>query len=117
MTKAITASVRRDGSYWHELIRRWEAGNLTQAEFCRREGVSIWAFRSWKYRPDKHKPAATRSRAALVPAFLPIRVPAPIAGAALEIVLRTGRLIRVRGDFDAQVLRKLLPILEDATTC
>lgn len=53
-TTAAEAARRR------RLIRAQERSGLTQAEFCRRQDVSLHAFRIWKYcRGSKFTRSAT----------------------------------------------------------
>ena len=36
--------------YWARMMTAWEAGGLTQAEFCRRRGLKAVTFAWWKRR-------------------------------------------------------------------
>jgi hypothetical protein len=92
------------------LIQDQKVSGLSQAEFCRRNGVSLHAFRIWKYRD---RPGAVRSAVA-TPRLLPVR----IVGAAvwtIEVVLAAGRTIRVRDGFDERTLERLIATLERAS--
>jgi hypothetical protein len=39
----------RKEEYWRKTLRRWQEGGLTQAEFCRKEGLKVNTFSSWKH--------------------------------------------------------------------
>jgi hypothetical protein len=79
--------------------------------------VSQWTFRYWRKkaeasgapqpRPARAAPAIRRLN--FVPARLVETGPTPI-----EVALAGGRSLRVRGDFDPAVLRKLVATLEAA---
>jgi hypothetical protein len=47
-SKAQAAVGRRER--WRELLRRWQASGLSQAEFCRRRGIPVWKLAWWKRR-------------------------------------------------------------------
>jgi hypothetical protein len=115
-------------AYWVKQIAAWQASQLSQAAFCRREGISLHSFRAWLYQPDRRRARhdwqvrqhqAGPSNAA--PTFVELRVAgeptaaealAPVAG-TLEVVLRNGRRIAVAPGFDDGTLRQLLRLLED----
>lgn len=57
--------------------------------------------------------APPSSTTAVVPAFLPVTFDTSVSSAAaLEVMVAGGRILRVRAGFDADVLRRLLAVLE-----
>ena len=49
MTEQPIESAAQNGEqYWQRQIERWETSNLTQAEFCRRNGFKSSKFLYWK---------------------------------------------------------------------
>jgi len=46
---------------WEEHLRTWRASGLTQKEFCEKNGLSYWSFKSWA---GKLKPGTRKKRAA-----------------------------------------------------
>lgn len=102
---AEAESARRRG-----LLMEQEKSGLTQTEFCQRRGVSLHAFRSWKYRPAPLKPRAVSPSK---PHLVPVRL---LAGTdvALELGIRGGRTIRVRPGFDEVTLQRLVLALESS---
>lgn len=94
---------------WRERLARFDRGDWTVAEFCRREGVSNPSFYQWRKRLQQRERQARRVRqgapgasAAEVPGrFLPVNV----AGlSTAEIELPNGLKIRVPAT-NAAVLR------------
>ena len=94
---------------WRERLARFDRGDWTVAEFCRREGVSNPSFYHWRRRlGQRHRPArgvepeASGASAAEVPGrFLPVNV----AGlSTAEIELPNGLKIRVPAT-NAEALR------------
>jgi hypothetical protein len=68
--------------YWAEQIRAWEESPLSQAEYCRRQRISIKSFQYWKSKLGRHEEIK------LVP------VPAVIAsGRKLPDIVQTGKSV------------------------
>lgn len=100
-------------------MRRWSAAEAASAlegarrsglslqQFARREGVSVQRLRSWEQRIG---PAAGHRRE--LPAFVELR-----GGArdVIEIVLRSGIVLRVAPTVDANGLRRIVNALETVT--
>jgi hypothetical protein len=108
--------------HWRDIVARWEKTGQTQTRFCRQRGISVFAFRWWRHRlmnEPKRRGAERRPSVS----FLPVQVvdAQPLTSAStstgLEIQLRGGRLIRVREDFNPDLLRKLLSVLEEEPRC
>lgn len=100
---------------------------LTIADFCRRERLTVGAFRWWRRELARRDRDATTDRAdqtpgpstdlVVRPAFLPVRVvpdepDPPLGMAPVEIVLPTGLTIRVARGFDPPTLDTVLSLLE-----
>lgn len=114
---AVTPSEKR----WRPLVDEWRRGGGRITPFCRERGLPLSSFKYWKReiaardrKREAQRAATEASRQALQ--LLPVRVLEPEATAtgALEVVLRGGRTLRVSGDFDAMLLRKLVAALEEA---
>jgi hypothetical protein len=39
---------RKSTKYWEWHQRRWERSGLTQAEYCRKEGIALTSFSNWR---------------------------------------------------------------------
>jgi transposase len=100
-------------SEWEERVGRWQRSGLGAEEFAEREGIKpkrlVWW--RWKLRsaPPAPPPPAPELR------FLPVHVVesvagSPGAGAALEVVLPNGRVVRVAPGFDPAMLDSVLSI-------
>jgi hypothetical protein len=114
--------------YWRRLLAQWRRSGQTGRDFCAEHGLSEPSFYAWKREiarrdqevraPSKATTGASpprRSAAAALPAFLPVTMAAAAPGAALEVLLASGRVLRVRAGFDADVLRQLLAVLEESS--
>lgn len=108
-------------AYWRGMIAAWGRSGLSQAEYCRRQRIQAVTFSWWKRRLSQSGAGAgdrrqDRFRSAAVRAgFVEVRVP-QVTRAAYEVVLSGGRMVRVPGDFDAQVLGRLIAAVEAAGT-
>lgn len=120
--------------YWRRVITAWEESGLSQAEFCRCQGISAAAFGWWKRRlgvvarPSGRQAVGqagqpkNRRRAAFVEVGwsqpttdVNSTTAVGLFSSALygyEIALRNGRLIRLGRDFDAQLVAQLVAAVE-----
>lgn len=116
--------------YWSELLRAWERSGLSQAEFCRRRGIQAVSFSWWKRQLGTAAPTrrGARSqtgdsrpgrRAQFVEVTWPTApsVLSPALGAArgslgYEVVLTSGRVLRLPAAFDADQVRRLITAVE-----
>jgi hypothetical protein len=103
----------RKEHYWRQRIRDWQSSDLSVRAFCTRRGLSQPNFYAWRRELQR--------RDAERPLFVPIRLqvedrPAAVAH-ALEVLLASGRRIRVAPGFDAATLRHLLAVLEEGPPC
>jgi hypothetical protein len=106
---------------WNAILNDFRRGGLTQADFCRQRNISLASFRYHFYKPGSSKPTASndRSPASTDNQFLAVTVlpdPAPpvtVFQPHLELVLPNGRRIAIPSGFDAQTLRRLIPIVEE----
>lgn len=97
---------------WKPIVAEWRTSGLSAAEFCRQKSLSPWTFHYWRHKVEARRVRRPRrprptSRVSFIPARLIQVGPAPI-----EVALGGGRSLRVRGDFDEVVLRKLVATLE-----
>jgi len=99
-----------DESGARQLVERWQASDLSDAAFARRERVSIRQLRRWR---DLFAGEPTEG---LEFAPVVIREPAYSKQPTMTpfvVELRQGCSIRVAAGFDARELRRLVESLED----
>lgn len=114
--------VRRNAEQRQELIEAYRVSGLSQAEFCRREGIEPTTLNHWlrgRAKPGRARvPRARRKKScgfAQVQVACPERVEVALAGPApLEIELGAGLLIRVR---DASRLKELVEFIREVRRC
>ena len=97
---------------WRRWLRNWQRSGLSVSAFCRRHGLAEGRFYAWR--------RILARRDAEQPSFVPVQVITengfPQDG-ALEVVLASGRRLRVSRGFDVATLRQVLAVLEEATPC
>jgi len=99
---------------WRDRITWWKASGLNVRDFCRSERLSEPSFYSWRRTLAERD--ADAADAADAPAFVPLHVRAGLAPPVLELVLRSGHVLRVPHGFDPDQLRRVVAALE-ATSC
>ena len=124
-------------AYWRRALAEWSGSRVSKVAFCRKRGLSPSAFHWWKgelARRDAGKGSRPASPCSVKgtgsgtkgrPGFVAVRVAEGAAeGAAvpprangqvegaLEVVLGNGRRVRVGLGFDAEVLVRVVGVLE-----
>jgi transposase-like protein len=86
------------------ILDRVDASGLSLREFAAREGVDSQRLYRWR--------AQLRSAGHLTsPAFVEIKASAAVA--TIEVVLRSGHVVRVRDGFGEDTLRRLVAVLDE----
>ena len=104
MTQSISVS-RREA--WGDRMRRYGRCQLTVAQFCRDEGVSVPSFYQWKRK-------LADSSEAKQPTFIPLATTKSLALATLK--LPGGGLIELPRDMAREQLTEILAACIAATT-
>jgi transposase-like protein len=89
-------------------MREWRASGLSVRAFCDRHGLDESRFYAWRRLLQQRDGEAT--------SFVPVLVvpdEPPATTGSLEVVLASGRSIRVAAGFDAATLQRLLAVLEE----
>jgi hypothetical protein len=105
MAKSNSEVAVRRREHWQELLRRWQASGLSQAQSCQRRGIPIWRFTWWKRRLGAEGVDRGSS-------FVPVQVAAPPPAGELELTLRGGRVLRFGADVEAARLAGIVAALE-----
>lgn len=109
----VTAEQRRER--WRQAVRQWRSSGLSQAEFCRREGLRYSQFAWWKRRLGDQ--AAGRQRRGTPPsrgpaALLPLGTVRLASSPRLEVVLLNGRRLRFGPELPPERLADLVAVLD-----
>ena len=110
--------------------RRWTAEDAKQAlsalaqsgldlrAFAAREGLS--PQRLWRWRRQLAETAAPTFEEVVrpdAPSALLVEAPSPALRERFEIVLKSGRVVRVPASFDASALLQLLTLVDEVRPC
>lgn len=87
------------------------ASGLPPPAFARRAGIDVQRLHRWRRQLTKGQPTATDVGA---PTFLEVR---PRGPDRVEVVLTSGRVLRVSEEIDAAALLRLVEILERGAPC
>lgn len=108
----------KDKAYWREddgriALEVWQQSGVSLAAFARQHGLGLHRLRWWRDRLRRGNASAPLSPAAIVPVTV-VGAPRPVAtlGATMEVVLESGRIVRVGVEFDAEALARLVRALE-----
>lgn len=100
---------------WRTRLRRYRQSDLTVAEFCRREGVSVPSFYQWKKKlADDNSPPLAAAEV-VDPKFVPLVVNDSATHPAVTLRLPGGACIDVAPGFDRGQWTNLLLAVVDAT--
>ena len=101
---------------WRQHVVAWRRSRVTVRAYCASQGLPEPNFYAWRRTlAARDLQAARRRRRAPTPSFIPVRVVSDVTPSrrSVEVVLANGRVLRVGGDFDPQVVRQLLALLEE----
>ena len=99
---------------WREHVAAWRRSALSQAEYCRREGLVANDFSRWKREIARRDSRVTHAAAM----FVPVQVaPPPPSGYAFEATLRGGRVLRFGACVDVAALSTVVRALESGGAC
>jgi hypothetical protein len=109
--------------FWRQALADWQHSGLSVTGFCHQRQIQTQSFFRWRrllclrdQSPASPVEGPGDSPTA-PPLFVPVhvRAAAPVAAPspAFEVVLRTGRVLRVGQGFDPDNLRRLLVVLEE----
>lgn len=105
---------RSKEQFWRRMVQQCQGSGVSVRAYCEEHGLSEPSFYAWRRILKERDAAAVR--------FVPVEVtPEPAATTtmtnlsegALELVLGTGRRLRVGPGFDGPTLQRLLAFLEE----
>jgi transposase len=123
MLKGVEIGGDRAG-FWRGKVRDQAGSGLSVSAFCRREGFSPNSFYRWRRLLSEgdgsagatDRPPALPLEKVFVPVSIVGHAPARVSDASIELILRSGVLLRVRPGFDAATLIRLIGLL-DSPSC
>ena len=102
---------RRSRAEAEQIVAEYEAGGLSQVEFCRKQGLSLATLARYRKRRPQVSPAPGDRWVAVEVSSGRRRLESG-ASSGLAVALPGGRRIEVGCGFDARTLAQLLGVLE-----
>ncbi len=99
---------------WKRRVAQWKRSGLTAEVFAAQQGFNVHTFRGWSstlQRTTAGEVEAVEAGFVRLVAIESATVP-PAEPASLDVVLASGRVVRVRQGFDAALLRDVVAALE-----
>jgi len=105
--------------YWTEregraAVALWRKSGMAPGPWARSVGLSASRLAYWRKRAERRSEARSSTAAALAITLAPVSVVEATSRGAITIELRSGRAIRIEGDFDDATLTRVIAIAERA---
>ena len=96
----------RTPEQWRRLLKKWQAGDMTQAAFCRRHKTPVWKFRYWQRKLDveDHEPQQ---------GFVSVETE-PTHSAAIKLHIPGDYVVELDENFSEPTLRRVLAVLSSS---
>ncbi len=96
---------------WEQRVAQWRRSGLTAEAFATQQGLNVHTLRGWS--SALQRPAARVVNAGFARLIAVDTASArPVEPGAIDVVLASGRVVRVRQGFDPALLRDVLAALE-----
>lgn len=116
MAKGRAATTSAAEARWAKRVERLERSGLSIRTFAAREGLKPGSLSFWKWKLAGRCGREQRATEAVAPVrFVELTAkaaPSAAGTAGFEVVLASGRAVRVPGGFDAAELTRLVEVLE-----
>jgi hypothetical protein len=104
MADTLNSSKRASNAqFWEEHIAAWRSTGLSQAEYCRSNGLVKSRFWYWRRRLDRHE----AEDISFVPVAVSPNRTSPPSG-AIRVITPNGYRIELENGFDPHGMRQLL---------
>ena len=125
-TRKASGDLSERGRFWQRHLQAWRKTALSQAEYCRRQDLSVAALGWWK----RQLAGPTGSGRKMVKATVPsakqkcrgdaagfLEVTLPEKPGSLELVLTSGRTLRFAAGIGRESLTTILSVLRELELC
>jgi len=94
-----------DTSFWQHHLEKRTTSGLTQAAYCRQQGLVLSQFGYW------HRKLSVEHAGK----WLPIEVRQELTPSTMDLVLSGGRCIRIPSGFDPSLLKQIILEVESVS--
>lgn len=100
---------RRTAAEIEQIVSEFKSGDITQVEFCRRQGLVLSTLGRYL---RQARGASVVASEGLVAVELAVKKLDTVPGSGLSVVVGSGRRIVVEAGFDAGTLQRVVQVLE-----
>jgi len=97
-----------------EILSEHRRSGLSLLAFARKRGLCYASLVRWRSRQHPGGSALVRSGIGSDPGFVPVRIESEVGSGDYVLSWEEGRSLKIPRQFDAQSLRRLLGVLEEA---
>ena len=112
---------KKSEARWRKRVEAWSASALSQAEYCRRNGLAASDFSWWKHelaRRDGRGPVVRTRKGIEDPSqFIPLQFSKVQAQGECELLLKSGRCLKIGSGTDPRWVAELVSALEGGVPC
>jgi hypothetical protein len=91
--------------YWQEHVELWHDSGLSQAEYCRQNGLRL---RQWNYWKKNLARKGANAAVSFVPVQISSSLPVPVTRSNLSLFTSNGYKVEVGVGFDPTTLKQLI---------
>lgn len=123
MARKLPRNILDRWDYWKKQIEQWQQSGLSQAEFCRQNGLVKQQLSKWKVKLRDEQivksPTPGKTKKSPCPSprpdrFVEVKLPDSIQS-SYQIKVANGRILQVPHAYDPQIISELIAIMEQ--TC
>jgi hypothetical protein len=113
--------MRTNRDEWKKRIERWQESELTAEQYASELGINAGTLKFWKYKLGRAGSVATapakkqRKTSSVRLPLVEVRPAIAATASGFELELNGGRRLRIPASFEADVLDRLLAVLERTT--
>lgn len=110
----MTRDERR--TFWWSHFEAWQAGDQSQAAYCRQHDLSAVTFSWWKRRFERERLISAVGDGEAGASLIEVQVDDTQCGASAGVIVELGSRLRLQlaRDFDATALQRAVRALSDA---
>jgi len=125
-TKNPSGGMSERGRFWQRHLQAWRKTSLSQAEYCRRQNLSVAGLGWWKRRLAGSAGSGRKRGKATMPSYKQkcrgsaagfLEVALPQNPGPLELALSSGRTLRFAAGIGRGSLTTILSVLRELELC
>jgi len=94
-----------DTAFWQHHVEKRATSGLTQAAYCRQQGLVLTQFGYWHRKLSSDQAGS----------WLPVEVSTETISSSMDLVLSGNRCLRIPSDFDQSLLKQIILTVESVS--